>query len=355
MKVRRILSALSCSILFYTVIAAQDNCYVRKSFAAQTETTLRLTNKFGNVNIITSKDDSISVCAAITIAQDNPELKLKNLKLVNVRIVKSADTINVSTLYDKKFFSEEARQGRKSFSVDYIVRMPASVNIYISNEFGDILTDELSGIYNIRISHGTVNSRKVNRGNLKPVNSIYVDHGSVLVDELNWMTLTLFNCPKVEIRKAQALSITSLISKINISEINSLVSSSKSDSYNIGSINNLFSESIYSEYEIGKQSGQLKSKLTYGSLEIGSLTKDFGTIDIASEQAQIVLKTAISSSYKTDIEVNDVTFDFPVSKYSKIIRTGSNNSTTLAGLVGTDINTKSIINIRADGGKVVIE
>ncbi len=134
------------------------------------------------------------------------------------------------------------------------------MNINISDEFGNISVDELSGTLNARISQGILSAKRLTKGNEKPISSIYADHSKISIDELNWMNINLLNCPSVVIEKGQATVITSAISKIMIGEINSLVSNSKSDSYNIRSISNIFTEGTYTEYMIGSLGGTAKVK-----------------------------------------------------------------------------------------------
>ena len=355
MKLYRIISTLFLLTWVATILLAQDNnCITSKTFPVKKGTILRLSNKYGDVNILTVKDDLLLVCATVTIVQDDDNLLRKSMKLINISIEKLKDTIYVSTLYDKKFFSESSRQGRKSFSVDYLIKMPAYLNLSIQDEFGNISMDELSGSMNVRLSQGILSAKKLTRGNEKPVSSAYVDHGKIMIDELNWMTLNVYNCSSVNIGKAQALMITSAISKIKFEEISSLVSNSKSDNYSIKSVNNLVSECTYSAFEIEKLNGQLKTKATYGSIRILNLNKEFRGIDIESVQTQISLNTGENVSFRADIAITDGSVEFPVNKYPGIIRTVDNYSTTLRGTVGIDKEPKSLIRVRATSGKLTI-
>ena len=314
-----------------------------------------LSNKYGDVNCITGKDDSLSICATITIVQDNEILLRKNLNLININVNKSGDTIKVETEYDKKFFSESNREGRKSFSVDYLVKTPVYLNVNIVNEFGNVSLEELSGSVNLRVSQGLLSARKLSRGNEKPINTIYVDHGKISIDESNWMNMTVYNCSSVSILKAQALMIKSAISKIRTGEINSLVIDSKSDNYSIRSINKIIVESTYSTFEIGVLSGQLKSKTIYGSLNISDLKKGFSSIDIVSDLTQVLINTGTNSSFIADIVAISSDIEFPSGKYPGILRSESNNSVTLIGTAGAEKATKSLLKIRASSGKVTIQ
>lgn len=337
-------------------LSAQINsCVFNKTLPVKKGTTLKLSNKYGDINCLTVKDDSLSVCATVTIIQDNETLLSKSMKLINISFEKLRDTILISTQYDKKFFTETAREGRKSFSVDYFIKMPDYIDLKIGNEFGNVLLEELSGTVNIRLSQGQLGAKKLTKGNFNPVSTIYVDHGKISIDELNWMTLSVYNCSSVIIGKAQAIKMNSAISKIKIEEISSLISNSKSDNYSINSINNLLSESTYSAFEIGKLIGQLKSKGTYGSMNISDMYSGFSFIDIVSEQAQVSLTPRQNTSFIADIVATDASIQFPSAKYQGLIRADSGNSTTITGTSGANKETKSLIKIRATSGRVSIQ
>jgi len=83
--------------------------------------------------------------------------------------------------------------------------------------------EDITGTVAIRLSQGNLTTRRLLKGNLKPVSTIYADHGKINIDELNWMSLTAYNCPYVEIGKAQALIINSVISRFSHGEIGSAI------------------------------------------------------------------------------------------------------------------------------------
>jgi hypothetical protein len=106
----RIISGLIISTLFTAALSAQDNnCNFRKSFPVKTGNALILSNKYGDVSVITGKEDSIIICSTVTIIQEDKSLLKKSMKMVTVKIEKLNDTINVATVYDKKFFNEPDR------------------------------------------------------------------------------------------------------------------------------------------------------------------------------------------------------------------------------------------------------
>jgi hypothetical protein len=350
----KISGLLLLTILTVNLAAQEAGCNIRKKYPVVNGTSLKLSNKYGDVNIITSESDSLSICATITIEQDDKEIANKSLTLINIDFRNIRDTIIVETSFEKKFFSTAYRQGRRSFSVDYTIELPTDVNVDVTNIFGDISVEELTGIVKLRLSQGTLNAKKLTRGNIQPLNSINIDHGNIDADNINWIRMTLRNCQSVSIEKGQALAINSDFSKIRLGEISSLVSSSKSDNYKIRSVKNMASESSYSGYEIDNLYGRLSSKLTYGSMLVSIPGKEFRNIDILSNSAPVTI-VGQNSSFRADLTVKNASADFSAEQYPDLIKVKSNNVTSVAGIAGRDKETKSQIKIVSDHGDVTLK
>ena len=353
--IRKISELLLLTAISLSLSAQKSDCYLKKTFSATKGTTINLSNKYGDVSVIEGKNDSMAICAIITINQKDQDLAAKSMELININIDKAENNISISTVYDKRFFSSQYREGRKSFSVNYIIEMPDFVDINITNAFGNISLGELSGAVNLYLSHGNLSLKKLARGNIKPVNSVNVDHGDIFITEVNWVSLRTRNCPSVTIEKAQALLIISDFSKIYLGDIKSLVSDSKSDSYKIESITNFVSESRLSTIEIENLSGKFISGAEFGSITIEELGKDFQEVDITNSHTPVIIKTEEGASFNSDITVNNTFIDFQFEDYPGIIKSETNNSVTFTGVAGDNKQTKSLIKIRANFGKVSIK
>jgi hypothetical protein len=359
MNKMRILIKISFLLLITlsaTYLSAQNpDCYIKKTYPARPGMALRISGKYGDVNFMSNKSDSISICASVTIDQDNKELIRKSIGLVSININMVNDTVFVSTNFDKKFFSETYRYGRKSFSADILIKAPAFIDIDIVNEFGNVTVDELSGIFNVRLSYGIISATKLTRGNSIPISSITVDNGKVDIDALNWMSANIRNCSSFEIGKAQALMINSDFSKIRIRDISSMVADSRSDIYTIDSLKNIISESMYTSLKIEKLYGKLFSKVIHGSLDIGDLQHDFNNIDITSDNALINIETGDDVPFRSDIVAINSPVEFSIKDKHAIIKNEGNNSVTYTGFTGKNSQIESVIKIRSTSGKVTIK
>ncbi len=354
-KIIKITGLILLALAVQNLPAQTSYCQIKRTYEATRESTLQISNRYGNVYFSSARNDSMDICATVTIEQDDRELGQKSRNLVSININKLNDLVSVETIFDEKFFSPSFRQGRKSFSVDLLIKAPDFINLDITNEFGNITMDELSGKFNARLSYGLLTASKLTRGNDNPINSISVDYGKVDIDEMNWMSAIIHNCSSVQIGKVQALLIKSDFSKIRINTANSMVTDSRSDIYTINSLRNIISKSEYSTIYIGKFTGKLLSTAKLGSIGIDELEKNFINIDITSSNSPVTIRTKKGVSFRSDIEAINAPVEFSTIGQPGIVRKRENNSVTYTGIYGDDEKTESFIMIKSTSGKITVK
>ena len=348
-KIRALTAMLAISII---AGAQPDRCNFRKSYKVNEKSTLIVSNRYGDINIVNSGTDSIVICATITIELKDKMRDGEQMKQIRTDIDRKRDTITAATVFDKKFFTQKYSSQREKFSIDYTIKAPAYLNLKITNSFGNITIDEASGEVDIRLSQGLFTAKNLSRGNVKPINSITIYSGKAGIDLLNWASFELKNSPAVRIGKASAIMIESEYSKIDIGEVSSLIADSKSDKYKVQTIKNMQTESTYSTFEIDMLVGIMKSGTTLGTITVSGLKRDFNTIYIDSDRSFINIPGAAGASFQTDIESTGTEVD--ISSQEGLKRSFDGNLTKITGIYGDDKKPVSTVRIRAVSGKVSI-
>jgi len=342
-------------MLALTVTAQTKDCITRKSFAFKSGDWLSVTGKYGEIKISSTGEDSIIICSTVTIKQNNPELQKKSLSLIMTGIDKIADTVYVSTSFDEKFFSAPYNASRTGFTVNYSIIVPQGINLRIDNSFGDVSLDNCEGYTGIKVSHGNLNTGKLGRGNIKPVNSVYADYGTVNIEEANWITVNTIHCPSVSMGIVKAAVIASRFSRISSGIANSLVCDSRSDIIEIQSVNNLAIQSSYSAINISRLNGQLAAESNFGSINISKLSKDFSLIDLISSRTPVSIKTEPGTSFSADIRVSAAIADIPFEYHPSLINQPDNGTTKISGTWGTGKSGRSVVRINSHGGNLEIK
>jgi len=353
--IRAVITIILALAVIQPASGQKNDCVVRKGFAVKPGIKISVTGKYGDINLVTTNQDSVIICATITLNHKDADIATKSLSLIKTEITRTSDSISCATLYDRRFFTSYYAAGRKNFSVDYLIKVPAYANLSLSDEFGNIYLDEHSGFVNVRVIHGSVSAKKLSRANVKPMNNLYISSGKADLGNINWLTATFSHCPQISINKAGAMLISSEFSDIKIEEIRSLVIDSKSDTYSIESLENLVSESTLSSIVINNLQKQLKSDLALGALSIENVEKGFTSIDIKSGMASVNILTDPGLSFETDIACIGTMTDINTEDFIGLEKTGNGNIVKIKGITGKKADSPPLIKIKATGGKVLLK
>ncbi len=348
-KIRAVTAMLALSLM---AGAQPDHCNFRKSYKVSEKSTLTILNRYGDINIVNSDNDSLTICATVTMQLKDKTKEGDQIKQIRIGFDSKRDTITATTVFDKKFFLQKYSIQREKFSIDYIIKAPAYLNLKITNSFGNVTLDEPSGAVDILLSQGMLTAKNLSRGNIKPINSIKINNGKAGIDLLNWASFELRNSPLITIGKATAIMIESEYSKVEIGEVNSLIADSKSDKYKVQTINNIQTESTYSTFEIGILGSIMKSGTTLGAVTVSGLKKDFNTISINSDRSLIIIRAADNISFQTNIESTGTEVD--INSQEGLRRSLNGNMTKITGIYGDDKKSGSTVRVTALSGKVSI-
>lgn len=327
---------------------------VSKSFAATPQTFLRLDNKFGTVSITSWDKPEISIEVSIEVQTDSKQEAESTLNGITIRLNQLQDTIIATTIFDEK--SEKIKgffnlgQNAKEFSVNYTVKLPKQTNIIVSQKFGDVNLDEVSGYASINVKYGNLRIGNLTRGNVQPLNSIELGYAEGNIDNLGWCSVDL-KFSKLNITKVKAAVLVSKHSNIEVENASSLVVKGKFDNYRIGSIKNLVAEGSYTEFRVETLTGKLSVEGKFGGVRVDQIGSSFEEIGIDLEHAGVRLGIAPEIAYKLDATSSFGNISVPDD--SKLSTVSKNSSSKVYGNVGA--NPTGTVNIKTKFGDIDIE
>ncbi|SDB83511.1 DUF4097 family beta strand repeat-containing protein [Williamwhitmania taraxaci] len=327
---------------------------VSKSFAATPQTYLRLENKFGTVAITNWDKPEISIEVSIEVQTNSKQEAETTLNGITIRLNQQQDTIIATTIFDEK--SDKIKgifnlgQNSKEFSVNYTIKLPKETNIIVSQKFGDVNVDEITGYAAINVKYGNIRIRSLSRGNVQPLNNIVLGYAEGNIEHLGWCSIDL-KFSKLNINNGKAAVLVSKHSNVEVENISSLVVKGKFDTYRIGNIKNLVAESSYTEFKVKTLSGKLAVEGKFGGIRIDQLANTFEEVRIDLEHAGVRLGIAPDISYKIDATSNFGSIN--ISDDSKLSKVTKNTSSHTYGNVGN--NPKGTINIVTKFGDIDIE
>jgi hypothetical protein len=343
---------ISLFIISFSISAQELTKEFHKEFTAGANTTLEISNRYGDVVIESWDKDQVVIDVKVTVEFPNKDRAEKLLSYIDVRFSEGENLISAKTVIDDKFNFSGWGFNSKKFSIDYNVRMPVGTALTLANKYGNTDIDELHGLVNLDIKYGNIEAGKLTRGNVKPLNSLNLAYGKGTIDEAGWLDLTIRYTGNMNIAKSQALLLDSKYSKLTIGETSSVVGESKYDNISIESINNLVLENGYTETNIGVLTKKLTYNGSYGSFSVDRVPAGFESIDIETHYMGVRLGIEESANYKLEAKVSYGGLKYNEDNFKNQRRIVENNSNEVTGIFGKEESPSARVNIIASYGSV---
>ncbi len=318
---------------------------ITKEFAASPETEFIILHKFGEISIENWDQQKILVEATIIADTKKPEKAEKLFRDVEIDFSTNLNEVKVKTYYDSKIV-------QKDVSVNYQIKMPHYISIDLTNKFGSVFINEISGKSKIEVSYGSIKAKKLLNDDSKALSRLTLAYGSAEIEKCNWLHIdTKYSA--IEINKAKALLIDSRFSNIEIDDSYSIVATSKYDNYENGSTRNLALTSKFSNFEIGNIFNKLELNVEYGSFSAGNMAAGFELINITNRFAGIDIQIDENASYNLDAQCDFCELDYPSNSDVNHYEDGTENR--YKGFIGNDRATKSKVTVKSKYGGVDLD
>lgn len=338
-------------LLSVTLAAQEVTKEFHEEYNAGANSTLQLSNKYGDVVIDSWDQDKVVIDVKVTVEMPNREKAQELIQYINVEFAQNGDVISAKTVIDDKF-NFRGWGGSRKFSIDYSVKMPAKAALALSNRYGNTDIDELDGLVNLDIKYGNLTLGKITSLKRDPINTINIAYGKGSIEEAGWLDLTLRYVGDSEITKCQALLLDSKYSKLSVGELSSLVGESKYDNLNIDQVNNLVLENGYTETKIGTLNKKLQYNGSYGSFSVERIPAGFESIDVDTRYMGVNLGIDDAANYNLDAHVSYGGLKYNEENFINKKRIIENTSQEIAGVVGKNEHPEASVNVTASYGSV---
>jgi hypothetical protein len=344
------------AVFFCAVTLSLSATEVKKEFHREMvptdNTTLTILNKFGSVVTETWSQKNIVIDVTVKVEHPSAEKANKLLEMITVEFTETGGNLTAETVFDKEFSSFSWKGSNNSFSVNYTIKMPAYINLSITNKYGNTTVDEVSGLTNLNIKYGDLMVHKLSRGNDKPLNNIVLAYGKAGIDELDWADINIRYCGQFKVERATALLVDSKYSKLSIGEISSLVSESKYDGYQVTDANNIVVMGGYTDLQFQKVTKKLEVETKYGNLSVSNIPAGFESVSVKAGYCAVKLGIDPAACYKVEAKSSYGSVKVDEDNFSPDKRIVGNTSTELSGKVGKCSNPTATVTVEASYGAV---
>lgn len=330
-------------LLTGSVIRAEGQTYTEskqivRSFPARSETRLDVSNKYGKIQVIPWKKDSVRIEVELFLKSTSTAKLDKIQENIDFDFTGTNYYIIAQTNFGNKFntffsdlrdLSETLIPSKNKVEINYTINLPSNISLNISNKYGDIYLDDLKGPVNINLSNGDI---KANR--LEGVANINLNFGNGIINYYQGGRLTL-TFADIEIKQAGNLDIDSKSSRIEINEAGIINMQSRRDKLSATSITDIFGNSYFSEIWINNLNEEVNFNPTYGTFRVSQINGSFTFISLKSEYTDLDLVFSRSPGYTIDLTYNpEATITYPEEKAHVEKAEESDVLTRIRGTIG---------------------
>jgi len=241
---------------------------IAKTFALKSNTEVSIENKFGNIIINRWDKATLELKVNITVSSKSESSAQDILNGIDIKIT---DNISSGRL-DIVTETNENKNEKSSFSINYEINMPGNVPLKLANSFGNLVMGSHTGPLDVTVKFGQL----------------------IAEDLANANIAVEFSNAKCEIETVSSGTVDLRFGKMMIGEVGTVKISSQHSDMNIGNAQNITLDGRYGNFEIEKVKN-LKGNLEFAGLKIGKLEE---SIIINSKHGNGLALGEVASSFR---------------------------------------------------------
>ncbi|WP_124981410.1 hypothetical protein [Nonlabens xiamenensis] len=328
-----------------------------KSFTVNKTCMVHIENEFGSVTITTWNEPRVAMDIMVEVSGDDEENVDRQLREIDVNFEASASRVSAETDTDystsrnnswTSWFSGAKNEVSK-IKIDYIVKMPATSSLDVSNDYGAIVLDRLEGQAKIKCDFGRLDIGQLlaenNELRFDYTKSSHIDYMKSGTIRADFSSFDLHGCERVEFKGDYT--------KGNFHNTNDLNFNGDFSTLESEEVNRLVCRGDYSTIRLGKVHESVNLNTDFGSINIAALQPGFKEAIVRSDY------TGVTISYHPDAEFSfEIDTEFAGIKLSEDLNvTRSEKDSTdkrKSGYAGGN-GSGGIINIKSSFGGVSLK
>jgi len=308
---------------------------IKKEFQTSKGDVLEIENKFGDIEIMQWEKSIISVSIRLNAEAGSDSEALSIIENMEIEFSKEGSVIYAHTILDE----ESGNSDNKEFSINYVVYVPKWMNLNLTNKYGNIHIDDISGLVNIDIKHGNLRVNSLDRGSLDPSNQIVLAYSDAYIEKAGSLELTLA-FSKFEAEEALKIILNSKYSGVKIGNCVTFEADSKYDNFKFEKIRNCIGVMQYSNLFITDFYGKFDLESNYTGVKIDQVLPSFESIKI--ENTRGTYKIGINEETSFDLIGNSINGDIHVSEFNILEKNTDGDKKYIHASNGTEDTGKSI-------------
>lgn len=273
---------------------------IKKSFNVSSNATLKVTNSFGNIDVITWDENQITFDITIKVTGNDAEKVQERLDRIDVEFSSSNNLVSAITEIEKneKSWWNWGKKMNLKMEIDYVIKIPMTNNVNLSNKFGSINLDKLKGSSKIRCDHGKITTKELmsndNVINFNHTRNSYFEYIKAGEISANHSGFTIAKAEKINLNANHTKSIVEFAENIEYG--------CNHGSLKVDNINNLEGTGNHLTTRIGNVFKNLKLRGSHSSLKIERVASKANAIDIDARFTSMTIGYDAGFNFNFDLD-----------------------------------------------------
>jgi len=321
---------------------------IKKSFNVSSNATLKVNNSFGNLNVITWDENRIEFDITIKVTGNNAEKVQDRLDRIDIEFSSSSDLVSAITKIGKneKNWWNWGKKMNLQLEINYVIKMPISNNVDLSNDYGSINLDKLEGVAKISCDYGKVTTKELMADN----NIINFDYSSNCYFEYIKSGKITADYSGFTVAKTKNLDLNADYTKSIIEVSENVQYNCDYGSLKIDNINNLEGNGDYLTLRLGNVFKNASIRADYGSIKIARMASNAKNINIDAEFTGISIGYDAGYNFDFDIDLEYASLR-ESEGFSFINKEVESTEKHYSGYHGTQ-NSGNLVKIKSEYGSV---
>lgn len=303
--IRKMIKTVYLLLLFLPVSLYGFNVTkeVEEQYPKEGISSLSITNSYGNIMFLPSTSDSIkiqaSVIADVIEMNDTSEI----FRYIDPNMYTSTNSLVIKTIYNPDL-DNSALAG-----VHYTIYIPDSLDLFITNRYGNISLFNIYGTKEIELEYGKLECEDL-PSPIDAKTTINLTFASFTGGKVDSTELHLNNS-SVVMKEMGGCLLHSSYSVFDVKTIKSLKASSETDKFEIGTINSFSVSAKNTVISVTTLNNYLEADINGGKLNVSNVSNGFTGINLNLQKAETELKLMQEASYFLNASIEYGNFVYP--------------------------------------------
>lgn len=283
------------------LVKSSEEKRITKSYNVSSKATLKVNNSFGSVDVITWENDRIEFDILIKVTGNDSDKVQDKLDAITIEFSASNDLVSAITHIDKTKSSwwNWGNNNSMQLEIKYVIKMPISGNVDLSQDYGSINLDRLNGVAKISCDYGKITTKELMADNndirFDYSNNCYFEYikgGTIRAD---YSGFTVAKTKNLTLRADYSKSIIEVAENVNYT--------CDYGALKIDNVNNVEGTGDYLSLRLGNVFKNVKIKADYGSIKIDRMASKAQNININAEFTGITIGHDAAYNFDFDIDL----------------------------------------------------